>query len=368
MRCSALRIALVLVLLAGTVALRADERIAGAVVVIGVGPGSEGSDTVRRVVASSVEVYLRQVLLVPIDGGSWDGDDAARAVAERWADSDVDFLLLARLEAGESTIDVELSLYLHDTGQLLTRTRGTEAIGLTLDRAIAGLVASLVEQSRPYLRAAADERRVRLSEVAAADDPPEVPPGAPPEVPPMSGAGAIGEVRPGEPAGRGPAASAPDRHFMGVSSRYAPLVPVGTAAAYLGLGRGVGLRLDFFPLGTDWFAVGFAGRGVLAQATGAAARADLVLASAGIGVTFCATEGRVVPYLGVTAGASFFRATNETLGTFETVVPYGEAGLGVQVRLFGPFRLDVGVGFEAYLTESILLLGFAPGIGLAVRI
>lgn len=367
----ALHIILVLALLAGAQALRADERIAGAVVAITVGPRSEGSDTVRRVIASSIEVHLRQVGLMPIDGESWEQAEAQQEVVERWEGSDVDFLLLARLTAAEPAIDVELSLYLNETRQLLARVRSTEPVGLTLDRAIAGLVANLIEQSRPYIQAAADERRARIAELHAEEPHPAEDAHPAEEAPPAADehpVDVVEAVSPAEPAAKGPAAFVPDSHFMEISSRYAPFVPVGAAARYIGLGPGVGLTLNFFPFRTDWFGVGLAGRGVLAQAAGAAATADLMLGSAGVSLLFSATEGRVLPYLGVVGGASYFRATNESLGTFETVVPYAEAGLGIQVRLFGPFRLDVVVGIEGYLADSLLLLGFAPGIGLSLRL
>jgi hypothetical protein len=155
-----------LLMLSSLVALAAlplfgiDADIAGGVVLVAVGSEDGGTDTVRRVVVSSAELYLEQEGLIAIESESRPaaGDLPARVFRDA-DDVDADFVLRGLVGLRGNEVTVTLSLFLVETRERLSEASTTEQVGLTLDRAIAGLTGNVLERARPYLIAAATERR-----------------------------------------------------------------------------------------------------------------------------------------------------------------------------------------------------------------
>lgn len=329
-----------LCLLVATVgpAFSADSEIAGAVVLVSVGSEGAGADTVRRVVLSSVELYVDQEGLLGVETDLRpSGEELERALVNEARDADADFILLGLVSLDGSDVTVSLSLFLVETSEELSRALTTVEVGLTLDRAIAGLTGNVLEQARPYLIAAARERR----DAAGPRTEPDVA---------------------SEPDTR-----TPRDHFVDIATSFAPLVPVADAARYLGPGMGATAVIHVLPFPGNTVGVGVRARAVLTTATGIATSADLLIAPIGLSVGYTAPSSPFVPFARLAGGVAYIRATHEVLGEFESVVPYANAEIGTRFVVVGPIALEAFVGFEACLEESLLILGFAPSIGVALR-
>ncbi|MFW5687951.1 MAG: hypothetical protein ACOC1U_00145 [Spirochaetota bacterium] len=358
---------LILMLVALTVVCAQDDGVgtpvAGSTVLLIVSAQSDDSATVRRVVASSVELYLQQegILVLQADAlfaGSELTPELARAAGDRGAD----FVLLGTVARDGNAVDVDLVLYLTEARELLARAGATEPVGLTLDRAIAGLTSSLVEQARDYFVAAAAERDSGGAGSAGVGE------GSRRST--ATGTGeATGASAAGAPGAGGATSVAParrDRLFV-MSGGYAPFVPVDPTSDYLELSlQGATVALYTLPFPVDVVGFGLLARGIVARAQGAATTADLQLVPLALVVRVADADARVAPYLVLGGGAGFLRAVNATLGEFWSIVPYATAEIGMEAAIAGPLGIQLSVGFDALLESSLWIFGFSPGIGLTV--
>jgi hypothetical protein len=342
-------------------------HMTGAVVRITVDAPTAGTETVRRVVRSSIEIYAEQQGLVVA------GDDRANA----------DFLIYGSVVVRGEQVDVELRLSLIETGQVLARAATTQTVGLTLDRFIAGLTGDVLEQARSYVTAAAAERRDAAAEgrdAAAERRDTATDRAAPSSAAPSTAAPSTAGRSPPDSAQQPPPPTAeppPDTaarasrssvdSLLAISTAFAPFIPIERGARYLGLSYGGTLAVTLLPPADDWFGVGLTVRAFVGAASGNAATADLILAPVAVSVLLAGGTEPITSYLKISGGAAFLQATNSSLGAIRNVIPYAGAELGVAVRLFGALGLETGIAFEAFLEESIILVGFSPGVGLVMR-
>ena len=355
--------------------------VTGAVVAVMTGPDADGHDTLRRIVASSIELHLRHEGIAVLDGGSWSpGEDPLQALGTGSGGIDADFVLIAALDVRETDVVIELALARLDDRSVPARTQAIEPVGLMLDRVVTRLCAEIVEHSRRQLALAAKARRGRAVDRTpniaehTGDGTADVPHADSREAPSVPGAGApVGAhdpadapefVRAPELVGA-PEPAAPRRFYL--SARFAPLVPIDDAARFLDVGHGVGIGTAVRPFSTEWFRIGLSAHSTTGTASGVAARADYEFAAIGISVLFSGTGMPAVPYLRLTGGRAVLYAYNELLGSIRSTVPYGAGDLGTVIQLFGPFALEIAVGFTAYWTGTAVILGAVPGIGLVLR-
>lgn len=328
--------------------VRAQEAsLEGARFAVAVGAETPDAETARRIVASSVELYLRtrRVVVVPFDERpvsvelSGELGRAARRVG-----ADYVILGMAGLDAQE--VEVDLRLYAVDGRELLGQARRSQRAGLQVDRAIADLTESVLEQARPRLveeLSTTGEDREEAEERTAAD----------------------ARDRPVPE----PLAEPPRDRFVWLDARFAPFIPVEPAADYIGITyRSGSATILAFPFSGDLLGLGLSARLLRADAAGVVTSAALRLVPFGLSVQAGPGVADFAPYVRLTGGASRLEATNDVLGGFTSFVPYVAAELGVQAELFGPVAVHVFVGFDALFERSLLILGFSPGIGLAVGI
>lgn len=355
----------------------APSSIAGAAITLVVGAPEGGNETVRRIVASSIELALIRRGVLVVAGTPEEASDlrSERGLADARA-AGSDFLLQASVTPVGDQIEIVLSLYETVEGDLLARLQAVEPVALTLDRALSTLTDRLLAQSAGSVEAAAAERRAGIAEreaerveqeraaeaeQAAADERAASRGRAPTD-------GSAGAGNAGVPGGAPEPVVAPPNRVLAVSAGFAPLVPIDRSAAYLALGYGGTLVLSVMPFADDFFGFGLMVRTAAATVTGAAASVDLLLLPIGLVVSLAQPARPLGAYLRVAAGASFLRATSAVLGSFPDVIPYASADAGVRLGFGIPVSLELGVGVEAYFEGSIVILGVTPGIALVVEL
>ena len=370
--------------------IAAGDDVTGAVVVVTTGPRAAGQDTLRRVVASSIELHLGQEGITAHDAGTWlPGVDPLQALRPGIAGIDADFALIATLDVREADVVIELSLFRLDNGAVLARARAIEPISLMLDRVVTRLCAEIVERSRRHLSLAAEARRTRAADlpsptVGHTDGSTAGVPHAEPDRPDATSTAAgslpadsreAPSVSSSRATAVAPGLAVPERagdprpvaRRFTLSARFAPLLPIDDAARYLDSGHGVGVSaaVRVFPRG--WFGIGLSAHSAGGMASGMAASAAYQFSGVGISALFSGTGMPAVPYLRVTGGLAMLSAHTEGLGQFSSTVPYAAGDIGTLFQLFGPFALEIAAGVSAYWTGTTLLLGIVPGIGLALR-
>lgn len=349
------------------------SSVAGAVITLVVGTPDGGSDTVRRIVSSSIELALirRGVLVVAGETTVVSEVRSESGLAEaRSAGSD--FLLQAAVTPIDDEIEIVLSLYETGDGDLLARIQATEPVALTLDRALSTLTDRLLAQGASAVETAADERRAeaaareneRAAEAAREADEREAAD--------RRASGDDARRTEGRDAGTTPTTAPvgpplPNR-LMSVSAGFVPIVPVDRTASYLTIGYGGTLVLAVMPFDDDLFGFGLTVRTAFATVTGAATSVDLLLLPLGLTARLAAPAQPLGAFLRVTAGAAFIRATSALLGSFPDVIPYASADAGVRVSIGLPVAIELGVGVESYFEGSIVILGVTPGIALVVEL
>ena len=229
---------------------------------------------------------------------------------------------------------------------------------------MAALTAGLLDQASEWViaaseaaasEAAASEAAAAPAAASALETTPDRPAAAEP-----SSAGRIPQPAAPAPQGR------PDR-TASVSAGVAPYLPVAAGTAYLDAALGGSFAVTLLPGPRDVLAAGLFARAYYGTASGVAADADLLLVPFGALVRAASPGSPITPYVGVGLGASVVSARNPILGSYTKVIPYGAAEFGIQIELLPAAGIEIGVGFEAYLESSILLIGFAPVAGVFVR-
>jgi hypothetical protein len=357
-------IAIVLFLSISFPLLALDEEIAGSAAIVAVESTTDGSDTVRRVILSSIAFYLDQEGLVPIQSAERElGDELSRSVRREAQREDAEFVLQALSTLDGADVTVDLSLYLVESGERLSRATTTEEVGLTLDRAIAGLTGNVLQQARSFLVAAAEERREQGA-------PPAQREGVLRDGSDLARSGDGSSAGGSATSARGPAAmQMPDR-FLAATVLFAPMVPVEDAATYFNVSYGATLAVTSLPFASDAIGLGLLARAVLSEATGAAASARALMVPFGVSARFSSQPTPFATFFRLTGGASLFYLENETLGTFAKIIPYGAAELGMRLEL-GALALVASASFEAFFEDPAsgsLLLGFSPGIGVSLAL
>ena len=313
----------------------------------------EGLASARRVVASSVELALeREGLIVRYaDAETRSSSDTPESglpprLLDAARDTGAHVVLQSTLAGSGDQIDVLLELYDTSPVDLLSRRQSTLQVDLSLDRAVARLTQSLIEPARPALARAASR--------AATDATPEeqTDPGP--------------ATTPGDEAGS--TSAAPDVLFT-AGTGYAPFLPIQPTSDYLGASyQAAKLSLFALPLPGDLLALGLSVRGVLATAAGASATVDVQMLPVGLSARFRGGSQHLAPYLQLTGGVAVLRFLNNVLGSYASVVPYAAGELGMRFRLWTLLGIELSVGFEAVLEESLWIMGFSPGLGISVEI
>ncbi len=158
-------------------------------------------------------------------------------------------------------------------------------------------------------------------------------------------------------------------HTLAIGLRYTPFVPVAGSGRYINVTpAGISLLVAALPFDTDAVAVGLGFNGLVAEATGVAATATLQAASISLVGRISGTAGPVWPFATASGGVTLLLAENELLGSYTALVPSGSVGLGVDLWLADGLVMQLSVGFEVLFEQSILIMGFSPGVGLELRI
>lgn len=354
----------------------ADEPVGGAVVLVDVRSVDEGLASARRVVASSVELELeREGLIVRYADAETRSSSATPEgglppyLRDAARDTGAHVVLRSTLAGSGDRIDVLLELYDASTVDLLSRRQSSLEVDLSLDRSIARLTQSLIEPARPALaRAASRAATDATARAHAGPDPAATPDGRTgPQDQDVPEARSTPDGRTGS-VEAGSTSAAPDLLFT-AGTGYAPFLPIEPTSDYLGASyQAAKLSLFALPLPGDLLALGLSVRGVLATAAGASAAVDVQMLPVGLSARFRGGSQPLVPYLQLTGGVAVLRFLNDVLGSYAGVVPYAAGELGMRLRLWTLLGIELSVGFEAVLEESLWIMGFSPGLGISVEI
>lgn len=302
---------------------------------------AEQPGPVSRVVASSVELHLEQEGIAvinksrPVEAGSLSPSlvELADEIGTPWV------LQAIVQQEQQEQVTILLQLFNARDRTLAAEVAGEEAVGLRLDRAVADLTAELLDVAGDLLSLPGTETRP-----------------ASPRTPPVESEPAITSE------------ALPD-HTLAIGLRYTPFVPVAGSGRYINVTpAGISLLVAALPFDTDAVAVGLGFNGLVAEAKGVAATATLQAASISLVGRISGTAGPVWPFATASGGVTLLLAENELLGSYTALVPSGSVGLGVDLWLADGLVMQLSVGFEVLFEQSILIMGFSPGVGLELRI
>lgn len=371
--------------------------LSGVTVALSVDLGDSSQQSLARVVQGAVEVSLTRYGLRASDPANSDSED---------------FALEATVHQTKGSAEVTLELRDAVSGRLLSAGRMRHAVDLTLDRPITSLATQMLDQARPALLAAA-ERRAAQRGIAAVDEPNsaeeaatkpddtepgnaapvrEVPSEATAQAPSSRGgintqppaAGrftASRNMRPAppalpvappreSPASTSPASPRTARKGPGlmVSTAAASVLPVHRSARYMSVSYGGAASLVGFPFAARALGLGVTVGGVAGTITGSAATASLLLVPVAIVVTLVDVSSAVAPCIRLEGGAAVMQASTRAAGVLAKLVPHGGVDLGARAAISRRLDAQLSVGFDAYFEGSILLIGFSPTLGLAMRL
>ncbi len=341
--------------------LHAQDTGDSPTLILSVRASDETSATVTRIVTSSIELHLEREGLFSVPTDLPRAETAlSPALVAAAKDLGTPWVLLVDLAQTAQDVAVTLSVVAADGAGTAASVSAVVPVGLTLDRAVVELTDELIESARPALAAS--------------------PPKAPPvqEVPRTGTSAPDGLLPPGDsdtaaagpqPGPGIPVAPAPANHLLAVGVRYTPFIPVAGSSRYLDVSlAGVAAVVAVLPLQTDLLAVGLGLNGLMTRASGASAAAAVQAGSISLLLRIAGSGGGFAPFLSLRGGVSLIAAENETLGSFSGLAPYGAAQIGTDLPIAGGLSLQLAVDFELLFEQSILIMGFSPGVGLEIRI
>ena len=76
----------------------------------------------------------------------------------------------------------------------------------------------------------------------------------------------------------------------------------------------------------------------------------------------------MLPYLRIGGGVTWFMVMPEGSSTQGKIVPYFDAGFGIDFRFGQTFGLYADVSYRALFEGSVTLSGIYPGLGISLRL
>ncbi len=145
-------------------------------------------------------------------------------------------------------------------------------------------------------------------------------------------------------------------------------VPLSDTATYARLGYGGQISFGYAIPAGSIFLVPRIVIGGLWLPTEAPIPADIIIIPFGLDLKISSGSNQpMLPYLHFGGGGSWFMVIPEGSPTQGKIVPYADAGLGIDFR-FGPtIGMYADVFFRAMLEGSVVLYGIYPGIGMSMR-
>ncbi|MFW6212681.1 MAG: hypothetical protein ACOC8L_07250 [Spirochaetota bacterium] len=346
------RIALPILLFTYSIAALAQQLdLTGLRIAVAGGAASTELEAEKQAVRSSVIVWLDRRGATPIeieDNVALFDDPAAESLA-RARDGDSDLLILADVKANEGRLTTLLELYEVESGTLVAVAESEEVVGVMFDRAVARLTETLIRSAEATV---ASLLRSQGTTSLPADTTDAEANEANEQLPPETAPAPSGPVQVADSDARSP--------LLAFRVGFSPQAPVYDSADYLGFSWGASLHGAYFPERNGLWAVGLAGRVILSQASGAAASANVLTAPFGITAELSPRIEPFAPVVRLTAGAAYMRVTNEQLGSFTSIVPYGALDLGTLIPLTELIALEFGLGIEVLIEQSIALIGLYP--------
>ncbi len=177
----------------------------------------------------------------------------------------------------------------------------------------------------------------------------------------------IGQTEPEVEESTAMTASDPDKPFhLDIGGVLA--VPLSDTAAYAILGYGGKVSFGYaFHAGSIDIVPRIIIGGIW-QPTDAPIPADIVIVPFGLDLKISsASDQPMLPYLHIGGGGSWFMVNPDGQPAQGKIVPYADAGLGIDFRFTPVFGIYADVFFRAMFEGSVILYGIYPGVGTSLR-
>jgi|GEM_PF-2767962 len=145
-------------------------------------------------------------------------------------------------------------------------------------------------------------------------------------------------------------------------------VPLSDTATYARLGYGGELSFGYaFPAGSIFIIPRIVIGGIWLP-TEAPIPTDIFIIPFGLDLKISSRSNQpMLPYLHFGGGGSWFMVIPEGSSSQEKIVPYADAGLGIDFRFSPAFGIFADVFFRAMFEGSLILYGIYPGVGTSLR-
>lgn len=149
---------------------------------------------------------------------------------------------------------------------------------------------------------------------------------------------------------------------------YAPFIATGEASEFLDIGHESRIFFGYaFGVGKMEIVPGIFVGGLYVVATGSLASTQNLFIPAGISVSLNFPGPLLTPYVRLGGGIATLMVLGGGAGTQTKIIPYGEGAVGAEFAFGKVFGLAIDVAFQAYLENSLIILGFAPGLMFSFR-
>jgi hypothetical protein len=323
--------------------------------VIGVILPATGADrSLQNVLAGSftVQFTLRKAALHIADSGAEAAFTLRRALTEAAA-KNAQYLLVGTYSTTATEILLQVELYNVANSQKIRSATATGRIDLSMDT----LVAQALEKTLTG---------ITFQEASAVVVVP------PPDTTPQPIAPAT--TGPHEPTTTPAVVAGSGREqpwkLFGISSGVAPMIATGPAANYTKLGLLTTFAVDLrFRAGAGALEAGILSGACWMSATGVVSTANILIIPVGVDLQYLLNSGA---FPGVTlhasGGPALMSVNAGYTGTETKIVPYVLGGLTLDLPFDPSLGLSVQANYVAFLESSLVIMAFAPGVSLYVRL
>jgi len=330
----------------------------GTVMTVLIIPASTVDATIERILTESALVFLERegIEAVTADSELSDEEPTRRDITRLAREAGSDFVLLGTYTlAGDTatTLHISFSLHLADSAAPAATVHGDIEIDLSLDRSVASLLETLLEEVITHLAQTDSE----LLSDGSRDD----------EVTATGAATAESGTSSDSSGTDGSIDDAGVRivgmpHTLEFSVGYVPEFAVGGASGYYQFAHGVGGYVHLIVGRRDGLGIGLSGSTVFASATGTATTAELLIVPLAVTTTIRSVPAPIGVYLTLGGGGALIRMSSPVLDTLAKLVPYATGGVGVKIALLDWVGMNAGVTFDAMFEGSVLLTSFVPSV------
>lgn len=151
---------------------------------------------------------------------------------------------------------------------------------------------------------------------------------------------------------------------------FSPFLPSGAGTKYLSLGLQPRLNLGFrFHNPGNSLYIGLNIGFLMFQAEGTILTAQTYIAEVGPDLRYYIDFSRALNlFFLVSGGPAMYILQADPIGFIYKLVPYGKAGLGLDIRFGKAFGMTFTMEYQVIFEGSVLLMGFSPGADIVLRL